>query len=137
MSLELSDDFIRVFTARDAQLRDISRLLELSSKGSQLVDVNDRHVMRSLLSSEVQTLEQNCRCSCADWSTTLRVLIRRSEQSVDLSPLLKGLVSDTRFDGRVILVVDDGSTTSNGKSGSMKQNLDKLPAGIHSNLMVL
>ncbi|CAJ1895120.1 unnamed protein product [Cylindrotheca closterium] len=135
MSLELSDDFIRVFTARDAQLRDISRLLDLV--GAQFNDVTDRHVIRSLKSFEVQTLE-SCRCTCTDWST-LRVLIKRSEQSSDLSPILKGLVSDTRFDGAVILIVDDDDKTSKSglsKKGAAKQNLDKLPAGIHSNLMV-
>ncbi|KAL3942366.1 MAG: hypothetical protein SGBAC_003432 [Bacillariaceae sp.] len=133
MSLELSDEFIRVFTARDTQLRDISHLLE-RAKAAQFADVTDRQVLRGLKSSEVQTLEQSCRCTCTDWSA-LRVLIKRSDQSNDLSSILKGLVSDTRFDGEVILIVDD-ACRSVSKKGSAQQNLEKLPAGIHSNLMI-
>jgi hypothetical protein len=128
MSLELSDDFVRVFTARDAQLRFLSRLVELGKAGRD--DVNDRQVLRSLTSREVRTLETLCRCTSIDWSM-LQLLVNRDQQSKDFSSELKVLVSDTRFDGFVILIMDD---TASGSIDSSPVN--KLPAGLHSNLMV-
>lgn len=129
MSLELNDDFVRVFTARDAQVRCLSRLRELGMSGHQ--DVNDRQIIRPLTAHEVETLESYCRCVSTDWSM-LRLLVNRNQQSNDFSSELRLLISDTRFDGTVILIMDDAAPGPNGDSSLAS----KLPPGLHSNLVV-
>eukprot|EP00980_Cylindrotheca_fusiformis_P009723 scaffold2149_cov187-Cylindrotheca_fusiformis.AAC.1 len=134
MSLELNDDFVRVFTTREAQLRCLVRLKEQLGKQGGVADFSDRQVLRPLSVLEIDTLENACRCASLNWSL-LRLLVNRNQQSRDFSSELRTLVSDTRFDGSVVFVLeDDGDVLRSVDNNSTI--MSNLPPGIHSNLLV-
>ena len=154
MSLEINSDFLRVFKDRDVQLRRIRHLFELANKHNNntnnisdiVVDVTEWQVLRRLTTREIKILK-NKQCSCENWSTTVRLLVSKEKQKTDRCSELNRLVSETRFDGLVILDMEDMNNDSNNNKGFKTETdtisnnhpsryLDKLPNGIHSNLMV-
>jgi hypothetical protein len=125
-----ANDFTAIFLARDEQLRQLSRLMELASQeASHVIQVSETKALRSLTLSELETLQGECRCRCQDWSR-IRVLLQADDAHIDQSAHFAQLVSDTRFDGIIVIDMENSSSQSDAS------DWHKLPPGIHSNLMV-
>lgn len=138
MSLEINSDFFQVSTSRESQLHLIRRLLELA-KSVKAVEVNDQQVLRCLTAREIHTLEAT-RCTSSNWSTVC-LLVSKEKQEIERYTELQSLVSDTRFDGLVILDMEDANSKSFEKiketiPSNPFHHFTKLPPGVHSNLMV-
>jgi hypothetical protein len=101
-------------------------------------DRSEQSVLRRLTPFELQTLEgPTCRCTCSDWSK-VQLLVRREQHFVNQSLLLQGSVSDNRFEGIVVLVVEDERLTTTPPPPPPPPDTEwqKLPIGIHSNLLI-
>jgi len=125
-------------------------LLSVSSSSTTptiIVD-NSTSFLRNLFREERETLKDICRCSCTndDWSRiylmlpTSTAITATKDQNSDLSLDLKSLVSNTHFDGFVILdlnntVEDDEGNNMNSKKSKINDYC-AIPPGLHSNICV-
>ena len=93
----------------------------------------DSTVMRHITLQEKETLQRDCRCTCKhdEWSGIF--LLLKNGDSADKSPDLKRLVSDTYFDGQIIL---DFTETEMDSRQAQKSQWHALPLGLHSNTYV-
>ena len=93
----------------------------------------DSTVMRHITLQEKETLQRDCRCTCNhdEWSGIF--LLLKNGDSADKSPDLKRLVSDTYFDGQIIL---DFTETEMDSRQAQKSQWHALPLGLHSNTYV-
>ena len=89
------------------------------------------HALRRLLPSEIETLESKCRCSNKNWSEMALLLGPPSEATKDQSQRLRELVSNTNFEGKVILCFSGKEPISD-----MGHPWNKVPIGIHNNLLI-
>ena len=104
--------------------------------------------MRGLYESEIKTLLA-CRCRSQDW-TKHRLVIPTEQHRLDLSSVLQRLVTDTALEDTVVLIWQGESSSpppqqqqplnisslKNGLSEKKKPWWEKLPPGLHGNLMV-
>lgn len=90
--------------------------------------------LRRLITNELDTLVgHKCQCSLAD-SAHIYLRVSADEKDKDWSHLLETHLSNTRFDGIILLDVytaDDAVSSS-----STSSDWQRLPAGIHSNLLI-
>jgi len=110
------------------------------SSGGAPVSISDNHhqqklqvVLRSLNVREREVLATSCGCKCKDWSQVC-LLLPAIEGQTDQSHLLQDLISNTNFEGVVVLRLDN-----NNYSDVNNSNLDpwkKGPMGIHSNFLI-
>ena len=122
------DEFEESAIYRRTTLEQTSRLMGIAS-------VSDSSVARRLFPSEIGTLEGQCQCTSSDWSTVCVRLGRdRKKHNVDCSAVFRRFVSDTRFEGVVVFVLDDDGTAAT--PASREDEWAKLPTGVHSNLLI-
>lgn len=103
----------------------------LSLEGCQ---VDGKTMLRRLLPAEITVLECHCRCRSRDWSKVV-LLLPLGNFSVDQSSLLQPLLSDTRFDGTVLLDLTDDVLVMDDQP-TVVTDWHRLPPGLHSNLLV-
>jgi hypothetical protein len=148
-----NDEFVKSHLDRQRQMEYSLELMSLASNNNNKndgvivrhqrhsnrsnIDRSEELVLRRLTPLELQTLEgPTCRCTCNDWSK-VQLLVRREQQFVNQSSLLQGLLSDNRFEGIVVFVVEDErSTTTTPPPLPPDTEWHKLPIGIHSNLLI-
>ena len=89
--------------------------------------------LRSLYPPEIAVLESICRCKCNDWSAVLVLQRLQDEEEVlDLSELLPTYITDTSFDGTVVLIHATSATRSAEEAEKSDTMMDRMvPAGIH------
>ena len=130
------NEFTRICHSRQTKLQEVSQLSKLASLGNKnVVEVTEWTSLRSLTSLEIQTLQNQCRCSHNQGWSQVRLLLNSSEIHQDQSTLLQLLISDTRFDGFNVFDL----TATKGivdNTGNNDLHYHKLPAGVHSNLMI-
>lgn len=131
---------------------DIEECNKPSSSTTPIIAVDDRtSYLRNLFREERETLKDTCKCSCTndDWSkiylmlpmtsSTMAATIKDQNKN-DLSLDLKSLISNTHFDGFVILDMntnEENSMDSSEANANVKLNdWSKIPPGIHSNICV-
>lgn len=152
---EIHPDFSRCSTERSIKIEWSNRLFELATQGGPsdtpshididvpilVLDVDSDEpdieskvqpcTLRSLFPTETTTLESICGCKCSNWST-VRIL-QRSQEVNDLSQYLPKFISDTRFDGTVVMIYVP--STNSSKEEDIEKNdtlIDRMiPAGIH------
>ena len=97
--------------------------------------LEDSTFLRRVSSDEKETLQRNCRCTCKDddWSRVLLLLKSHSGDSKNKSFDLRRFVSDTYFDGWIVL---DFTNTETDSEKIQKSHWDALPPGLHSNTYV-
>lgn len=106
------------------------------------------YFLRKLFREERKTLKDTCRCTCTndDWSK-IYLMLRTTDsrnttdyQGREFSVDLKSLVSNTHFDGFVILNLNEAVEDDENKAmDSLKANTNdwsKIPPGLHSNICV-
>jgi carbonic anhydrase/acetyltransferase-like protein (isoleucine patch superfamily) len=126
---------------REEQVKRLSLLLEKASQARHQdpMWVDNNRILRRLLSSEIQTLQGRiCRCTCTsrDWSK-IYLLVNNDNRHSDTSEVLQRLISDTAFDGVVVLVLDEQDGIPKKQESSLDGgDWEKLPFGIHSNLLI-
>ena len=124
-----------------------------SSSGTPTIAVDDgTSYLRNLFREERETLKETCKCSSTndDWSKIYLLLPTKSTSSTmaatnegqnnnDLSLDLKSLISNTHFDGFVILDMntkeENDMDSSEAKANAMS-DWSKIPPGIHSNICI-
>ena len=114
-------------------------LMDQAARLMAMAAVSDPSVVRRLYPSEIETLEGPCRCISSDWSKVhVRLGRDKKKYNVDCSYIFRKSVSDTRFEGIIVFILDDDGTTGNSKDAvkSREDNWAKLPTGIHSNLLI-
>ena len=157
---EIHPDFSRCSIERSIKIEWSNRLFELATQGDGQSDAapSSSHIdvdvpfrvnceavdccddipltpqpctLRSLFPSEITTLESICRCKCNKWSA-LRIL-QRSQEVNDLSPILPTYVSDTRFDGTVVLIyINSVNNSQEERIKNYNTLIDRMfPTGIH------
>lgn len=140
------NDFADIFAQRHETLRRIDELFaqaaslppEDESAFVALSSSTHDLILRRLFSTEINTLKQNCRSQANDWSRIYLVLSADDSSSSttvnDQSTALERLISDTRFEGRIIL--DMTSHEESASAVDTSSNYHRLPPGIHSNLLI-
>lgn len=101
------------------------------------IPVDDRHALRSLTTLELETLQKNCRCTCSDWSQ-VSLLVSPASSHVDCSQKLRQLVSNTAFEGTVVLDMTHATitTTTTSTTDTTNSSYKKGPIGIHNNFLI-
>jgi hypothetical protein len=123
-----------------------------SSRTPTIVVDDGTSFLRNLFREERETLKDTCRCSCTndDWSKIYLMLPTNSTSSTmaattkdqnnnDLSLDLKSLVSNTHFDGFVILDMntnEENNTMDSSNKAKVVNDWSKIPPGMHSNICV-
>ena len=160
----MNNDFQATFSARKERILRIKNLVDLvelereqtkqndleydplsasSSSTTQTIAFESGTFLRKLIREEQQTLKNLCICSCTndDWSRIYLLLPAASavditqDKTSDFSLDLKQLVSNTHFDGFVVLdltIENDVETNIDSKSSHWYA----LPPGLHSNTYV-
>jgi len=137
------DEFKIIVSQRQKILTEVDQLF---SKARSFPDgdslnvtssVSDDKVLRRLLPSETLTLQQSCHCKAKDWSKIYLILPPNLVDS-DQSETLQDVISDTRFDGIIILdLSEEDSICQEEKEDTKKiDDYHLLPPGIHSNLLI-
>jgi hypothetical protein len=149
MVVAIEDAFDETVSTREATLRRIVNLAEavfasdhestepVAAANTPVIAVGDSgKVLRRINDLEIATLEQVCRCSCANWSNFFLAMEEGMLDRPDISADLHTLVSDTRFDGKIILdLVTECGEDHIPQSPPLTDWL-RLPPGIHSNLLI-
>ena len=108
------------------------------SSNERVLKLDDQRILRSLNATEINTLKTTCGCESQDWSQVFLLLespiISASAGSVE-QHYLKDFVSNTTFDGLVVLSVDDKSATAKSES-SLLDPWRKGKQGIHNNFLI-
>ena len=128
------NDFIRVSTARNGRLLELSCLVGLSEQTDDIINVNENEILRRLNELEIQTLQGICKCQCSDWSK-IRLILSKNNTHSDQSLDLKALVSETCLDGSVIFDMTDDEHLGLEQESPVS-DWRRLPPGVHSNLLV-
>ena len=141
-------EFEQAARARTEQLEACRSLMELAksrmattppSSPNSTVMFQNRQVLRGLLPSEIKTLKSSCRCKSKDWSKICLLLSEHQSSADDQSHLLSSLVSETTFEGTVVLVLgtDDSSSLKLKQNQTYQQKpWSSLPLGVHSNIVI-
>ena len=110
--------------------------LASKSSSSKRLHLDDQRILRSLNAAEIITLKTICGCESQDWSQVLLLFETPiSSSSVSVEQHLKDFISNTTFDGLVVLSIDDKSAAT--KSDNLL--LDpwrKGKQGIHNNFLI-
>ena len=136
------NEFSVVSAQRHKILSDIAELFSIAKslpRGGCPISgcaISETTNLRRLLPSEIQTLQKDCGCHSKDWSRIYLALSRESEEN-DQSEFFQEVISDTRFDGTIVLDMTDDSFYQDDESRhNGPSDYHKLPPGIHSNLMI-
>jgi hypothetical protein len=134
------NDFEEAASFRKDQIRHIESVddainaIQASPSGSE-VEAKD-FVLRKITNKEHETLENECRCHASDWSKMYLLVPRSSSNMDDFSADLKVLVSNTRFDGYLVLDFSSHNNHAGDQDEEESEWSQRLPPGIHSNLLV-
>lgn len=118
-------DFFECGKERTERIEACQQLMSLSSKNCAKA-VSKQQSMRALLPSEIAALQQS-HCSCDDWT---KIKLVTGELQHDHSQQLSVLIQNTRFADTVVLILEHDNNSIDSSWAS------KLPAGLHSNLLV-
>jgi carbonic anhydrase/acetyltransferase-like protein (isoleucine patch superfamily) len=156
--MEVHKDFSECAVERATKIEWSSRLFRLAQQSSVgRAAVSSAHavfgmneetppcILRPLLQTEITALQTVCRCRSNDWSKLRLLLLLQHHNSTadgavaEQSEQLKVLVSDTTFDGTVVLILASTSNhhASPTKTGRKHENdwVHPIPAGIHGCLL--
>lgn len=131
-------EFSVAFSHRLETLKQVQHLFQCAlaspSEGRQ---VDGKTMLRRLLPDEIMVLESHCRCRSRDWSQ-LYLLLSLENSSASQSVLLQTLLSDTRFDGTILLDLtdDDNDVLVMDDKRVALSDWHRLPPGLHANLLV-
>lgn len=124
-------DFTLAFQDRRKHINDATRIWEVVTSASsqptaQDIPFTQNLVLRRVTIRQAQFLEEICRCRCSDWNKVF--FLQQPSQEIGNS-LLRRLLSDSNFDGHIVLAIVEDSIEGNS-------HWHRLPPGIHNNALI-